>query len=187
MKLSLLKILSFVFILVLTGCYWHIRNASEVPSELKVLYLNTENVQSQFRIQLLDLMDSMHITLAKTPEAAPFTLKAYHYQLTHDNPRVATTNVGITYTYTIMVTVSITSADGKVIAGPRVISATRQITVNVNQIFTINSTSVFQAELQREAVNLIYYWLTSDEIRHLLESSVSHANQPTAVAKTPQR
>ena len=162
-----------------TGCfwYWHLRNPSETPPQLKVLYLNAETVDSHFKVQLQNLLESMRITQVKNRQAAPYTLHAFAYSLAHDNPPVASTNVAITYTYTLSVTVSVENAAGVVIVPAHTIVTTREITVNVNQIFTINSTSVFQQDLQREAINLIYYWLTSDQTRKLL-------SQPTPQPRT---
>jgi LPS-assembly lipoprotein len=171
--------IGFLILFGCTACYWHLRNPDEVPPQLKVLYLDANTVESHFHVQLLDLLQSMKIHLVKSPQESKFTLHAYDYSLEHDNPPVSSTNVAITYTYTLRVTVSITDAHGKIIVPAHLIIATRQVTVNTNQIFTINATSVFQQELQREATNLIYYWLTSDQIRH--QTATAHATQSTTI------
>lgn len=172
-----LKYLGIVCVLIslsgfTSGCAWHLRNPNEVPAQLKVLNLDPDNIDSHFKVQLINLLESMRISLAPTSAAAPFTLHADHYLLEHNNPPIAATNVAITYTYILHVTVSITDANGKIVVPPHSIVTTRDVTVNTNQIFTINSTSIFQQELQREAINLIYYWLISDNTRRAL----IHAN-----------
>jgi LPS-assembly lipoprotein len=168
MKRFLLSGLILLLMLCCSGCYWHLRNPQEVPPQLKVLYLRAETVDSHFNLHLVNLLRSMKIELAKTPGAAPLTLHAYKYRLWHNNPPVSSTNVAITYMYILTVTVSVTDAQGKIVLPPRAISVSRSVTIQTNQIFTINSTSVFQEELQREAINLIYYWLISDRAHRLL-------------------
>lgn len=179
------RLIRFMLLILLSlccsACYWHLRNPGETPPQLRVLYLNAETVDSHFKVQLQNLLESMAITQVKTRQAAPYTLHAFAYSLQHDNPPVSSTNVAITYTYTLSVTVSIEDATGLIIVPAHTIVTTRQITVNVNQIFTINSTSVFQQELQREAINLIYYWLTSDQTRTLLSHPTAHPRTVHAI------
>jgi LPS-assembly lipoprotein len=189
------KHLGFLLVLITlslltTGCYWHLRNANEIPPQLKVIYLDAEFVESRFNMQLLDLLRSLRITLAPKPQAAPYTLHVFDYSLQHNNPVVSSTNVGITYVYTLAVSVSITGANGQIIVPPHQIRASRSVTVNTNQIFTVNSTSVFQQDLQREGINLIYYWLTSAQIRKRLNpppkiTGTTHATQPATTFPAP--
>ncbi len=174
-------IIFMVLSVFISGCFWHVRNPEDVPPQLRVMSLISDNVDSRFNMQLVNLLRSMKIT---SPPNAPLVLHAYAYSLQHNNPGVSSTNVAITYTYSIAITLRITDSQGKTIVPPHTILASRDITINVNQIFTINSTNIFQEELQREAINLIYYWLTSDQTRHyLLKSDTSlrnniHANPP---------
>jgi LPS-assembly lipoprotein len=170
------KLLLFICLCMLSGCFWHLRNPDEVPPQLKVVYLDDTFVDSRFNVQLRNLLQSLNITLTQTPQEAPYTLHAYAYSLQHNNPVISTTNVAITYTFTLTVTVSITDAGGKIIAPPHPIVTSTSVTVNTNQIFTINSTSVFQQDLQREGINLIYYWLTSTGThQHLNSPALPHA------------
>lgn len=182
-------LLVFVILFGCTACYWHLRNPDEVPPQLKVLSLSAENVESHFNLQLINLLKSMDIILVQKPQTARFTLHVYNYSLTHDSPPVASTNVAITYTYTLVVTVSITDPLGNIVVPPHVIVTTRSVTVNTNQIFTINATTVFQEELQREAISLLYYWLTSDQTSHLLQSfsqsRPNHATHPSTTISAP--
>lgn len=174
-----MKLSAFLLALLIafgcTACGWQLRNPGEIPPQLKRLYLNGENLDSHFKVHLVNLLQSSKIFLVPGPGAAPLTLNVYDYKLTHNNPPVASTNVPITYTYILKVKVSISNAAGKIVVPPRLIVSTRNITVNTNQIFTINSTSIFQEELQREAINLIYYWMTSDQTRSYLHAAKSSA------------
>jgi outer membrane lipopolysaccharide assembly protein LptE/RlpB len=184
------KVLMLIFFSILTSaCYWHLRNPGDVPPQLKVMSLDLDNVDPRFKLQLVNLMRSMEI-ISPPPSQAPLILHAYAYSLQHNNPGVSSTNVAITYSYVLMITLSVTDNTGKIIVPPHVITASRDITINVNQIFTINSTSVFQEELQREAINLIYYWLTSDQTRNYLIASMrqtTHAIPSPAAQTTSQK
>lgn len=177
MKWGLLLVLINLSLLT-GGCYWHLRNANEIPPQLKVIYLDAEYLENRFDAQLLDLLRALRITLAPKPQAAPYTLHVFDYSLQHNNPVVSSTNVAITYVYTLAVTVSITGANGRIIVPPHQIRATRSIIVNTNQIFTVNSTSVFEQDLQREGINLIYYWLTSAQIRKRLNPPLNNTTGP---------
>lgn len=151
-----------------SGCGWQLRNAHEVPAQIKSLYLDNETYDSHFNAALLALLSSMQVHLAAQPSAAPFTLVVTRYTFSHTNPAISTTNVAITYTYTMSVTLAITDAKGKVLVPAKQITASRDITVNTNQIFTINSTTLFKEELQRDIINIVYYWLTSAQTQKLL-------------------
>lgn len=164
-------IFSLFLLLPLSACHWQLRNPNEIPPQLKVLYLDASTVESHLYLQLQNLLESMRIRQVNNPLLAPYTLQVSNYSFQHNNPSVSATNIAITYVFTLQVTVAITDAHGKIVVPPRLISASRDITVNTNQIFTINSTTLFQQELQREAINLIYYWLTSDSTRHFLIAS----------------
>ena len=189
------KHLGFLLVLITlslltTGCYWHLRNANEIPPQLKVIYLDAEYLESRFDVQLLDLLRALRITLVQKPQAAPYTLHVFDYSLQHNNAVVSSTNVAITYVYTLAVSVSITGPNGQIIVPPHQIRASRSVTVNTNQIFTVNSTSVFQQDLQREGINLIYYWLTSAQIRNRLNpppktTGIPHATQSATTLPAP--
>ncbi|MBS0350124.1 MAG: hypothetical protein JSR33_02870 [Proteobacteria bacterium] len=179
-----------LFVLIATSsCYWRMRNPEEVPPQLRVLYLKPQNVESHFKILLINILRSARIVLTPTQSTAPYTLNVYDYSLIHDNPSITSTSIAITYTYTLTVTVSITDSHGHTVIPAHTIEVTRDVTVNTNQIFTINSTSVFQQEMQREAANLIYYWLTSAKTQQLLNvpppDRVVNATQPTTTTVTP--
>ncbi len=128
----------------------------------------------------------MGITLTPLPQNASLILRIYQYTFQHNNPAMSTTNVGITYTFTISFMIEIIDNANHVIVPPYFINTSRDITVNTNQIFTINSSTLFQHELQRDAVNLVYYWLTNDNTRHSLASyqEKKNATQSQAIAHT---
>lgn len=183
-----LIVIAMLLTLVCTSCHWQLRSPNEVPPQLKVLYLDAGSVESHFLVKLKNLLESMHIQKVAHPTLAPFALRVSNYSLVRNNPSVSTTNVAITYIFTLQVTVAILGTDGHIIVPPRQIVATRNITVNVNQIFTINSTNLFQQELQREVINLMYYWLTSESTQRLLVSAQenqAHAAQSKTIKPTP--
>lgn len=154
-----------------TGCYWRLRNPSEVPPQLKVCYLDAKNLDNHFNLQLLNLLESMKISLVKAPQMAALTLRVYDYHLKHNTPPASSTNIAITYTYTLTVAASITDSHGRVVVPPHIFTTSRDVTVNTSQLFAINSTTIFEQELQRETITLIYYWMTSDKTHKLLSHS----------------
>lgn len=185
--------LSFIFLslitVILAGCStqgWHLRNAEKVPPQLNLIYLDPDGASGRFITELTHQLQSIGISLTAQPQAAPLILRIYQYSFVHNNPALSTTNVGITYTYTLSFMIEIIDNANKVIVPPFFISTSRDITINTNQIFTINSSTLFQQELQRDSINLVYYWLTDNNTRRLLMSyqEQKHAAQSQATAPT---
>src|SRR5262245_45075579 len=114
-KTRFAKVLMVIFFSILTsGCYWHLRNPGDVPPQLKIMSLDLDNVDPRFILQLVDLMRSME-SVSLPPAQGPLILHAYAYSLQHNNPGVSSTNVAITYSYVLMITLSVTDNTGKTI------------------------------------------------------------------------
>ena len=80
---QLFKFIMFIFILILlsmvcTACHWELRNPSEMPPQLKILYFDAVNVENHFLVKFKNLLDSMHIQKVDLG-LAPFILQVSHY------------------------------------------------------------------------------------------------------------
>ncbi len=178
----------FFALIACTNQSWHLRNAAAVPPQLKLIYLDPGNANSRFTTELIHQLKSMQISLAAHPQNAPLILRVYQYSFQHNNPAISTTNVAITYTYTLSLMIEIIDNANQVIVPPHMVSTSRDITVTTNQIFTINSSTLFQQELQMDGINMIYYWLTNDSTRRLLAASQEkniHAIKPQTTSSAP--
>jgi len=168
LKIMIKKILSIViFSLLLVGCGFHLRSAQDFPSQIRLLNLQTPNPYSTFTTNLTALLKSMDVKLTKT---APYTLKISNVTFNNPQPSVATTTEAVTYTYSLMITYSI-EKHGKAIFGPISLSASQGVIMNVNQIYSSNSTSLVHRELERNVITLLYNSLISDNAKKALNNS----------------
>ncbi len=178
-KYSLGFILIIFIFFICSGCGWGLRNANKIPSPLKVLYLDIQNPDSTLSVNLKTILQSLEITLTKTPEEAPLRLHIFNYLFKHNSPAVVSSNVAITYIFTMSVMVELTDSHGRSITS-HPIQASSSLTVNANQIFTINSATIIQQQLQREISSLIYFWLINQQTQRSLISfqEKTHADHP---------
>ncbi len=156
--------------LSLMSCGFHFRSAKQVPSPLKNLCLTTPKSKSGFNSSLSSMLRSLDIKLIEPCNGAPFVLTVFDITLTHDNPAIADANQAVTFNYTLNADIALSSAQGKTIIPRRVLSASRIVILNSQQIFVPYNSDSIETQLQHMIISQIYDQLTSLQTRHALET-----------------
>ena len=121
--------LSIIFIntLLLAACSFHPRNAADIPPQLRILYLKTQQPYNPLITQLKAMLNSLNIKLAPNRAAAPYTLNIIKISFSQSNPPITTTSLAVSFTYVLSVTITIDDASGRALIPPKNLSARRSI------------------------------------------------------------
>jgi len=149
----------------LSSCGFHLRSASEVPPELKVIYLETPNPNSSFTSQLKNLLASVDVVVVTQKEAAPYNLKINNISFGHSNASILSISTPTAYTYNYSLNYSILTKKGHIIIPPTDISASDTIYAAPNQMLTNNNTDKrMQQQLQTEVIGELFNSITSNGV-----------------------
>lgn len=148
--------------LVLSSCGFHLRSASEIPPELKVVYLETPNSNSGFTSQLKNMLTSMDVQIVNQRDAASYTLKITDISFGHGGASILSLSTPTAYTYSYSFSYSIITNKGHVVIAPTSVGANDTIYAAPDQMLTSNSTDKrMQQQLQTEALSQFFNSLTS--------------------------
>lgn len=153
MKQLIQIVTTFCMLFALTACGFHLRGREPLPPQLHTLYLESNSPYSELTKQLRHVLQSIKITLASSPQAAPVTL-----QILTDNFNQQVTSIGTsgqTSTYLLTYTVSYQLLDysGKVIAGPETVTNSHSYSITTNQVLgSINNQVILEGQMRREII-----------------------------------
>lgn len=154
----------------LVSCGFHFRSAKQIPPPLKNLCLKTPSSEASFNSGLSSMLRSLDIKLITPCDQAPFVLTVFDINLTHDNPAIADANQAVTFNYTLNADIALSSAQGKSIIPRRMLSASRIVILNSQQIFVPYNSDSIKTQLQHMIISQLYDQLTSLQTRHTLET-----------------
>lgn len=161
--------------LITEGCGFHLRGTQNLPPQLHTLYLDIEKPDSPLSQSVRALLLSLHITLVSSPSAAPYTLHI-GYEFSHSNPTITSSTQTVSYSFRLQMTAQINNNEGKVIVPSRIITIAHSLVMNSNQIYIPNTATFVEAELGRDAVNLLYFWLTNKNTHLALNTNGAEVN-----------
>lgn len=163
-RLYILLTLTFL----LSACGFHLRNASELPTQLQTLYYQPENPYDPVASELKDTLTSLHIKLVATPQQAPFTLALSKSVSTHTRADLNNISQASSIVYSQRVNVSLINnkTHKKVISSNFAASMSQYL--NQNQIMTTNTSSLATQSLPHDLVTHIFVWLTTNNVRNAL-------------------
>lgn len=154
--------------LLLSSCGFQPRQASDVPSQLHTLFLQTTKPYSDLITQLTAMLNSLNIKLVKQRSHAPYTLQILRITYTQSNPSITTTTLAVTLTYTLVISVQLISQSGRIIIPNTTLRASRSISQNPSQVYTPGNTTLSKQELRRDVISQLYYLLTANNTRKAL-------------------
>lgn len=160
--------------LMLTGCGFHLRAASDFPSALKQLYFSSDSSYSRLSVELLTLFQAAKLHLVKKQSQTRFSLIVTRDHFAFSRPDIVNlslpTNINFLQSVNIEIHDNVTH---KTIAS-NYFEVDRSLTLNASQIYTATSNDAVRQELNRELATLIYYWLTSTNIKKALDKHATH-------------
>ena len=157
----------------LSGCGFHLRQESQLPTQLQTLYFHSVQPYNTLSTDLRESLLALGVHMVNTPKQANFGLRITGYDYSHNDVALTSSTQATTYTFTLITTVAITNRAGKIIYGPQNITTTRSITLNADQVLHNSVDLPANGDMQREAAQLIYQWLIAENTRKAL----AHASQ----------
>ncbi|MDF1655283.1 MAG: hypothetical protein P1U34_09245 [Coxiellaceae bacterium] len=148
--------------LLLIGCGIHFRSPDELPAGLRSMYLQTSDPYSNLSNLLTRMFAALDIKMLKNSAKADYVFEVIGTTFDHDNPAITTSNQAITLTYRLLLIFQI-KRDGKVVFGPRQLTATREVILNANQLFMNNVSPLVKQQLDRRMTDLVFDQLISGE------------------------
>ena len=164
------RFLLILSIFGLTACGFHLRSASEIPADLKKIYLETPASEVGFTGQLKNALSGMDVQLATNKNSAPYTVSISNINFRHDTPSILSVSTPTQYTYTYTLTYSIITQTNKVLVPPTTLSTSQQLYAEPNQMLTTNSADKrMKQQLQTEAIDMLINSLTSEGVQKKLK------------------
>ncbi|MDF1796805.1 MAG: hypothetical protein P1U63_09740 [Coxiellaceae bacterium] len=148
--------------IIIAGCGIHFRSPDELPAGLRSMYLQTSDPYSNLSNLLNRMFAALDIKMAKSPDKADYIFEVIGTTFDHDNPAITTSNQAITLTYRLLLIFQIKQG-GKVVFGPRSLTATREVILNANQLFMNNVSPLVKQQLDRRMTDLVFDQLISEQ------------------------
>ena len=146
----------------LSACGFKPRSPNDIPSQLRILYLDApNNPYDPLVVQLSRTLHALNVHLTQTREAAPITLRISHIDWETVIPTILYISNTTTYSYALSVDFVVETQDGRTIKGPGNLTLTRSLLQNTNQVYTLNATRLMKREMTRTMVTLIYNHLVA--------------------------
>lgn len=170
----MLKIINIlIFALCLSGCGFKLRNAQSLPPQLQTMYCQADNPYGEFETLFKRSLTSSKINLLPDPSKLAPTI----HVSAEDSPPVTTSSVSSSsarvYTLTYKSTISINDASGKVIVPPQVISVSRTLSLQHNEMIEMapQVTIVKKEMMQELIVNIFNVLCAKDTFKALNKTS----------------
>ncbi len=165
---------SFLLLLAVTGCGFHLRGHQPLPEELKVLHLQTNSPYSDFTKQLKSFLTSAKVVLVDTSQAAPLTLQILSERSSQQLASVSAS--GQTNAYSLLYTVTYVLLDrqGQPIQAPQTVSTSRSYSVTSNQVLgDTNVQNILIAQMQRDVIYQMLNRLSSPRTVQMLAAKIN--------------
>lgn len=184
-KLKALSALALA--LSLSACGFHLRSAADFPPTLHKLVVECDYPYFPFCSQL-----SAYLRIPSSPTHIPGAIRVVilHNDLSHSNPPMISSNMAISYVFTLNTVVALKSPKGEIIAGPQTFVSSRVLVLNNNLVLNSSIGASAKADIIRNNINKLYFWLISQNtqraLNHYFSAKRLHANHTARIKKEPQ-
>lgn len=152
---------SFLLILLLSACGFHLRGVSSIPSWLNNVAIISENNDKQFVSILESRLDGAKIQVNSDPSHAQYWLIVNEVSLQQQIISVGASTNPRQYTLTLTVVFALKTRAGQVIGVPGQISISRELTLNNDRILgSKDEESILIGEMKQDAVTQMIYRLS---------------------------
>lgn len=179
-KIFCLTLILFCFLI--SSCAFQLRSKADFPTELNTVYLSSDKAYSILAIDMTTLFQSMDTRLVKNQAEAPFSVVISNNYFTYSRPAIIDATQLTTIGFMKRATISIINNKTHKLVTMQSFTTAQSLTLNANQIYTVNSNDIMQQQLNHEMVSLIYYWLISSHTKAALHDAnnvktTTHADQ----------
>ncbi|MDF2868364.1 MAG: Rare lipoprotein [Gammaproteobacteria bacterium] len=150
-------LLWLILSLGLVGCGFKLRGTESVPLKLHQLYLQTHNVESPLRNELITALHTRGVTLVKLPREAPYSLYILNTVLNQAITSTSTDMQVRNYLITYSLQYQLIRNDGQRLFPPQTLSLTRTYVANTTQILNDSyEFSTIRQGLRQDAINQLF-------------------------------
>jgi len=156
----------------LSACGFKMYGTSS-PLKSMPIYLQSQDPYGSFTIALKQALKSADIKLVENTFKAPITLNLTKITFYHDNPNITSSAQASIYNFTYTVSFDWkNNKTGKSLVGPQVITVTRALTLNPNEVLATSSeVKIMKGEMERELIMQIFNRLESNNFRKALQGA----------------
>lgn len=146
----------------LLGCGFRLRGHSELPEQLRALYLQSVNPYSAFTKELRAAFRAHDINVVPCAAYADITFEVLNETFNRQTVSVSASTQLIQYVLTYNVTFQLRNRAGDIILGPQVVKTSRSYAININQMLAGNDAQQqLEEEMRRDVIYQIFYRLSS--------------------------
>lgn len=165
--------------ILLAGCAFHFRSPKYFPAELKTMCFSAERPNSILSQKLTLLFHSMHATLVKSSKNARFSIVVARDHFEYSRPDIVDATLPSTLNFIQSAQINVVDNKNNQVIASRTFNTSQSLTLTANQMYTAYANNLIEEELDRQIVLVVYYWLTSKNMKDALH----HAS----ITKTTRR
>lgn len=154
---------------LMAGCGFQPRSGKRLPNSLRQVYYAPENPDSITSVQLKAMLAAMNVHFVKSPKLAKYTLHISNNRFSSSRAEITNANLPSSISYDLTAAVSIENNKTKHVLVSNFFVANQSITLNANQIYMPNTNYAIKQTLSNEIQAQIYYWLTTTNIKKILD------------------
>lgn len=153
---KLLRCITPIWLLLLSGCGFHLRGVNTVPSWLNQVAIISENKDKQFISILESMLEGSRIQVTTEPSQAPYWLLIDETGLKQQIISVGASTNPRQYTLNLTVLFQLKTRNGQEIKLPGTVNVTRQLTLNNDRILgSKDEESIIIGEMKQDAATQI--------------------------------
>jgi LPS-assembly lipoprotein len=172
MKISYKKFLTLSLTLLLTSCGFHLQGEKQLSPPLHRMYLQAPDPYGQLARSLKQYLKMSHVQLVNSPRLASTILTVLHDETSQDLLSVSGTQQTRQYNLKVTVVFEITDAKGMIILGPQILSESRTITIQSNQVLgSSNEANLFFQQMRRTLAYNILNRIASVEVSGIINTA----------------
>jgi outer membrane lipopolysaccharide assembly protein LptE/RlpB len=160
--------------LVFNGCGFHLRQNDALPIQLRTMYLQSPDQNSQFTISLKQVLLGSGVSIVDKPQDSVCIFEIISADIMRSGTNVYSSAQASVYTFTFTVVFKLIASSetntnikniGKTLLASQKISVSRNLTLNPNEILEAsNQVGTITNEMQREVILKILNILESKEV-----------------------
>lgn len=159
----------------LSACGFKFRNQHELPQQLRILYLKSNDPYGPFTISLKQALRSSGVELVDAPSEALVTLDLESAHTTVTANSIGPSSQARVYNVNYTVIFSLLNSIGTPILPDQRIVVNDTLTLNANQLLDSNNQlKIEEEEMRREAIRQIYNRLSSQQVLEIVSQPTSH-------------
>jgi LPS-assembly lipoprotein len=152
-------------ILLLTSCGFHLRGPTTLAKPLQTMYFQSQDPYSAFARNLKQYLKMSGVHLAASPQGAATTLSILQEATSQDLLSINSSQQTRQYNLKLTVAFEVLDSRGKVIVAPQMLTETRTLTLQSNQVLAgSNQAALLFHDMRRSIVYNMMNRLASKDV-----------------------